>query len=48
MSFLGVFFLCLFIIVILEPKVIGSILYWLGLLAIGFVGFWALMFWALE
>ena len=39
------FFICALIIVLLEPKLVGTLLYWLGILAIGFVGFWALVIW---
>lgn len=48
MSFLTVFFICALIIVLLEPKLIGVLLYWIGILALGFIGFWALMLWALS
>ena len=40
---LTVFFICALIILVLEPKLVGSILYWIGLFAIGIVGFFALM-----
>ena len=48
MSMLMVFFICLLVLVVLEPKVIGTILYWTFLAGIAFVGFWALMFWAIS
>lgn len=44
---LTVFFVCALIIVFLEPKLIGALLYWVGILALGFIAFWALMLWAI-
>lgn len=48
MSFLAVFFICFLVLVILEPKVIGTIFYVLFLLAIGFIGWWAFIFWLMS
>jgi len=40
---LTLFFICAVILIVLEPKLFGTILYWLGLSAIAIVGFYALM-----
>ena len=45
MSFLTVFFICALILLVLEPKLIGVLLYWGVILLIGFVGFVALVAW---
>ena len=45
MSLLGIFFICVLILVLLEPKLIGALLYWAFILALGFIGWWALILW---
>jgi hypothetical protein len=47
MSLLGIAFVCFLIVLILEPKVIGALLYWGFILLVGFVAFWALVFWSM-
>ena len=44
---LELFIACAVIIVLLEPKLIGALIYWTGLLAVGFVGLMALAAWVL-
>jgi hypothetical protein len=48
MSFLAVFFICMLVLLVLEPKVIGTIFYVLFLLGVGFIAFWAFIFWLMS
>ena len=35
--------ICALLILVLEPRLFGSILYWIGLFVVGTIGFFALM-----
>ena len=42
---LTVFLVCALIVLVLEPKLVGALLYWGFIACVGFIAFWALILW---